>query len=142
LIFYWIPRPEFSIFDSGLKKSELANLIRKQIHCWPAASFNESKTMKRQMKAALIDPMNGFSNLDSQPLALDGSPLTSLPATPRVSTTPPRCQPDAVGPVGATDQLAKPDDCGNDFQSDPEGLKVCLLSEFQPHLPEYSQFAL
>jgi len=114
--------------NSGLKKSELADRIRRQIHCWPAASFNESKTTINQMKAALIDPSNGFSISDVVPPVIEGSPLTSMSglATPPLSRTPPQWQ---LGSVAAADPLAQPDNHGNDMQR--EGSKV-RLHEYHP----------
>jgi len=78
----------------------------------------------KQMKAALLNCANGFSSPDH---FVEGSPLTSLSATPpAVSTATPSDQPqsDAIGT--ATHQLAQPDNHGNNLQKNAEGSKVCL----------------
>jgi len=66
---------------SGLKKAELAILIRKQVNCWPKPPFNPSKTTIVDMKQALLNCANGFTI--SKPRPLEDSPLTSAPSTPR-----------------------------------------------------------
>lgn len=103
---------------TGLKKYALADRIRRQIDCWPGGSFNESKTTMKQMKAALLNCANGFSTSDP---FIEGSPLTSLSATPpAVSTaTPSQPQPDAIG----TAQLAQSDYYGNNLQKNAESSK-------------------
>lgn len=111
------------ILNSGLKKCELADRIRKQLDCWPSGSFNESKTTIKAMKAALLNCANGFSDSDVLPLTTEGSPLTPLSATSSASTPPPPPQSDVVD---ASSRLGPPDNHGIDMQRDPESTKVCL----------------
>ena len=72
--------PPLSQNYSGLKKAELAALIRRQVSCWPKPPFNPSKTTIADMKQALLDHRNGFTI--SKIRSLEDSPLSSAPPTP------------------------------------------------------------
>ena len=128
---------KFLNFNSGLKKYALADRIRRQINCWPGGSFNKSKMTMKQMKAALLNRANGFSTSDP---FIEGSPLSSLSATPpAVSTaTLPQSQPDAIGI--APHQLAQPGNHGKKLQKDADDSKVCLTIGYR--LLKWLQFML
>ncbi|PPR05009.1 hypothetical protein CVT26_012579 [Gymnopilus dilepis] len=82
-----LPRAYVTTESFLRKKSDLADLIYRQIDKWPERSFNVSKTNITKMKAILLDPSCGFTK-EIQPemptLQIDQaeSPLSSLPSTP------------------------------------------------------------
>lgn len=85
-----------------LTKDKLTVLIQREIQRWPGRTFNPSRVRAGDMRAALLDPDNGFSQTPGSSEPVQPSPDINSTAD---ASIPPRIDPSLTGRPPASDLL-------------------------------------